>query len=130
MATASPPIRESTRARPTNRATKRHLLAGLLFISPWLLGFLIFTLYPIIASLYLSFTDYRVLSPPRWVGLAVAVLGALSLLGLGVGWSAINHANSVEQTTQTSVKQANDALAQKLAKEDEINQQLQSDRGR
>jgi len=33
----------------------------------------------------------------------------------------------VEQTTQTSVKQANDALAQKLAKEDEINQQLQSD---
>jgi small-conductance mechanosensitive channel len=33
----------------------------------------------------------------------------------------------VEQATQTSVKQANDALAQKLAKEDEINQQLQSD---
>jgi len=34
---------------------------------------------------------------PRWVGLAVAVLGALSLLGLGVGWSAINHANSLEK---------------------------------
>jgi small-conductance mechanosensitive channel len=33
----------------------------------------------------------------------------------------------VEQTTQTSVKQANDALTQRLAKEDEINQQLQSD---
>ena len=37
---------------------------------------------------------------PRWVGLAIAVLGALSLLGLGVGWSAINHANSLEQSTQ------------------------------
>jgi len=49
------------------------------------------------------------------------------LLGIGIGWSALNHANSVEQTTQTSVRQANDALAQKLAKEDEINQQLQSD---
>lgn len=48
----------------------RPLLTGLLFVSPWLLGFLIFTVFPVIASLYLSFTDYRVLSPPRWVGLA------------------------------------------------------------
>jgi hypothetical protein len=64
---------------------------------------------------------------PRWVGLAVAVLGGVSLLGLGVGLSALNHANGIEQTTQASVKQANDALAQRLAKEDEINQALQSD---
>jgi len=64
---------------------------------------------------------------PRWVGLAVAVLGGVSLLGLGVGWSALNHANSVEQSTQASVKQANDVLSQRLAKEDEVNQALQSD---
>ncbi len=64
---------------------------------------------------------------PRWVGLAVAVLGGVSLLGLGVGWSALNHANSIEQSTQASVKQSNDALAQRLAKEDEVNQALQSD---
>src|SRR6266478_5450495 len=64
---------------------------------------------------------------PRWVGIALVTLAAVSLLGIGIGWSALNHANSVEQTTQTSVRQANDALAQKLAKEDEINQQLQSD---
>jgi len=64
---------------------------------------------------------------PRWVGLAVAALAGVSLLGVGVGWSALNHAKSVEQETQTSVKQSNDTLAQKLAKEDEINQQLQSD---
>jgi len=64
---------------------------------------------------------------PRWVGIALVTLAAVSLLGIGIGWSALNHANSVEQATQTSVKQANDALAQKLAKEDEINQQLQSD---
>jgi len=64
---------------------------------------------------------------PRWVGLAVAVLGGISLIGLGVGWSALNQARSVEQTTQASVKQANDALVQRLAKEEEINQQLQSD---
>jgi len=64
---------------------------------------------------------------PRWVGLAVGLLGGISLLSLGVGWSALNEAKSIEQTTQASVKQSNDALAQRLAKEDEINQQLQSD---
>ncbi len=64
---------------------------------------------------------------PRWVGLAVGVLGGISLLGLGVGWSALNQAKSIEQTTQASLKQSNDALAQRLAKADDINQQLQSD---
>ena len=64
---------------------------------------------------------------PRWVGLAVAVLGAVSLVSLGIGWSALSHANSLEQSTQASVKQSNDALSQRLAKEDEINQGLQSD---
>ena len=64
---------------------------------------------------------------PRWVGLAVAVLGGLSLLGLGVSWSALNQAKSIEQSTQATVKQSNDALSQRLAKADEINQQLQSD---
>jgi hypothetical protein len=63
---------------------------------------------------------------PRWVGIAVVVLGGTSLIGLGVGWSALNHANNVQQATQAS-RQANEALAQRLAKEDEINQQLQSD---
>jgi hypothetical protein len=64
---------------------------------------------------------------PRWVGLAVAVLGALSLLGLGVGWSAVNHANSVDQSTQAALKTQNDAISQRLAKADDQNQQLESD---
>jgi hypothetical protein len=64
---------------------------------------------------------------PRWVVLALAVLAGVSLLGLGVAWSAISHANSLEHSTQTYVKQANDSLGQRLAKEDELNQQLQSD---
>ena len=60
---------------------------------------------------------------PRWVGLAVAALGGISLLGLGVGWSALNQSKSVEQ----SQKQQNEALTQRLAKSDDLNQQLQSD---
>jgi len=63
---------------------------------------------------------------PRWVGLAVALLGGISLLGLGVSWSALNQTKSIEQSTQ-AVRQANEALTQRVAKADEINQQLQSD---
>jgi chromosome segregation ATPase len=64
---------------------------------------------------------------PRWVGLAVAALGGVSLIGLGVGVSALNQAKSTEQTIQASLKQQNDELSQRLTKEDEQNQQLQSD---
>ncbi len=44
-------------------------VTGYVFIAPFILGFLIFTMYPIIASLYYSFTDYSLLSSPRWIGL-------------------------------------------------------------
>ena len=47
----------------------KRIRTGLLFISPWLFGFLTLTLYPVIASAYYSFTEYRVMSPPKWVGL-------------------------------------------------------------
>lgn len=55
--------------RRLSRTVARNLLAGLLFIAPWLIGFLIFTLYPILASIYYSFTSYDVISPPQWVGI-------------------------------------------------------------
>jgi len=64
---------------------------------------------------------------PRWVGLAIAALGATSLLGIGIGWSALNQGKQTEQSVQASVKQQNDALMQRLAKTDDENQQLQSD---
>jgi multiple sugar transport system permease protein len=43
-------------------------LTGYAFISPFIIGFLAFTLIPIIASLYLSFTNYNLFSAPRWIG--------------------------------------------------------------
>ena len=63
---------------------------------------------------------------PRWVGLTLGILGGLSVIGLGIGWSALNQAKNLEQATVAS-KQANEALNQRLAKEDEMNQQLRSD---
>jgi chromosome segregation ATPase len=64
---------------------------------------------------------------PRWVGLAIAALGGVSLLGLGVGWSALNQTKTVEQSTQTALKQQSEALVQRLSKSEDQNQQLQSD---
>jgi multiple sugar transport system permease protein len=49
---------------------KKPIAVGLLFALPWILGFCVFLLYPILASLYYSFTSYSVLRPPHWVGLA------------------------------------------------------------
>ena len=51
---------------------KRELInygKGIAFVSPWLVGFLAWTVYPILASLYYSFTRYDVLNSPRWIGL-------------------------------------------------------------
>lgn len=44
-------------------------IAGYLFISPWLLGFLLLTLWPMIQSMYYSFTKYTLLDAPEWIGL-------------------------------------------------------------
>ncbi|CAH8711966.1 sugar ABC transporter permease [Paenibacillus thiaminolyticus] len=49
--------------------SKRDNMYFYLFISPWLIGFIVFALYPILASLYYSFTDYDIISSPHFIGL-------------------------------------------------------------
>ncbi|GMK39152.1 sugar ABC transporter permease [Paenibacillus sp. CCS19] len=57
------------------RLTKKKLkgsndnLAGYIFISPWLIGFLLLTVWPILQSFYLSFTEYSLLEAPTWTGM-------------------------------------------------------------
>ena len=46
----------------------RRFFTGIAFTLPWILGLCIFTLYPVIASLYYSFCDYSVLERPVWIG--------------------------------------------------------------
>ena len=64
MALALPP-------KPARMSTlrRREARAGYIFVLPWLLFLLIFTTYPVLGTLYLSFTDYTVVEPPTWVGL-------------------------------------------------------------
>src|ERR671933_338902 len=61
----------ATRARQARQggARRRTARAGLLFVLPWLLSLLLFNAYPVLATLYLSFTDYNIIQPPRWIGL-------------------------------------------------------------
>lgn len=49
---------------------RNEALEGYLWISPWVIGFLLFALGPIIASAYLSFTQYKIAGSPVWIGLA------------------------------------------------------------
>ena len=42
---------------------------GILFISPWLVGFFGLQLYPLLQSLYYSFTDFSILSDGKWIGI-------------------------------------------------------------
>ena len=51
------------------RRSARTNLTGYLFISPWLISLLVFTLLPTLWSLYLSFTNYSLLSTPKFIGL-------------------------------------------------------------
>ncbi|MGQ9554587.1 MAG: carbohydrate ABC transporter permease [Anaerolineae bacterium] len=62
-------------ASPSAKCTHKRILERkeevgfYLFISPWLVGFLVFTIGPMIASLVISFMQYDVLTPPRWIGI-------------------------------------------------------------
>ncbi|MDR1030519.1 MAG: sugar ABC transporter permease [Treponema sp.] len=52
-----------------NRILIKEQISSYLFLVPWLLGFFVLTLYPMIYSFYLSFTEYTILQPPKWIGL-------------------------------------------------------------
>lgn len=52
-----------SRLRPSDETT-----AGWVTISPWIIGFVVFTAFPFIASLYFSFTKYDVIHSPQWIG--------------------------------------------------------------
>jgi multiple sugar transport system permease protein len=55
--------------KPVLTVARREALAGYLFIAPWLVGFVVLVLGPIIASFYFSLTDYEIVKSPVFVGL-------------------------------------------------------------
>lgn len=79
MTTESAPTQQAgaTRVAPAALARRKHgnamkraeNRAAHLFLAPWFLGLFGITLLPMMASLYLSFTNFNVLAPPAWIGL-------------------------------------------------------------
>lgn len=55
--------------RKWDRQTRHNLRVAMLFIMPWFIGVVLFTLYPMLASLYYSFNEYHPIRPMEWVGL-------------------------------------------------------------
>jgi multiple sugar transport system permease protein len=66
---ALPRLDPEMRRKVRRRVKRRRTLTVLLFMSPWIVGFVLFLLYPMLSSLYFSFTKYDLLSTPRWAGL-------------------------------------------------------------
>jgi multiple sugar transport system permease protein len=72
------------------RQERRNLRNGLAFISPWLVGFTLFTLLPVALSLYYSFCDYALTAPgrpPLWIGTS----NYRALLGDGLFWTSLGN---------------------------------------
>lgn len=51
------------------RSRLRRSTPGYVFLTPWFIGFFLLSIFPILASLYLSFTEYDTVRPPEWIGL-------------------------------------------------------------
>nr|WP_280520038.1 sugar ABC transporter permease [Rhizobium cremeum] len=56
-------------SRCREAAVNRQRVLGLAYLSPYIAGLLVFTAIPFMASFYMSFTDYNLMSAPRWTGL-------------------------------------------------------------
>ncbi len=61
---AKTPEEKRLQAKEAGRDNK----AGYLFLLPWLIGLVVITVGPMIASLYLSFTNYSLIQAPKWIG--------------------------------------------------------------
>jgi multiple sugar transport system permease protein len=86
-------------SHPASSSPWGDLRKGLAFLSPWLIGFCVFTAAPILMALYFSFCDYGITDEPLWVGLgnyrelmsdkdfwnALSVTGRYALMALPAG---------------------------------------------
>jgi multiple sugar transport system permease protein len=63
-------MRQAERQSRWRQVRRSDFPMAMLFISPWIVGFLWFQLYPILASIYYSLTSYNMMQPPTFVGLS------------------------------------------------------------
>src|SRR5215510_4073518 len=71
---------------PQLSLARRESLWAYAFIAPWIIGFIIFTIGPMLASLFFSFTEYDIVDPPRWIG----VTNYVNLFRDELFWHSLN----------------------------------------
>ncbi|MFJ8954331.1 carbohydrate ABC transporter permease [Streptomyces sp. NPDC102381] len=73
LTTKAPAPAHQDPERPTSggriRRVREKQWPAYVFLSPWMIGAVVLTLVPMAVSLYLSFTDYNLFDPPKWIGL-------------------------------------------------------------
>lgn len=70
MAPLRTAVRSFGRRAPLGNMARQEERAAYLFLLPWLIGLVVFLLGPIVASILISMTNWNLVSPPKWVGLA------------------------------------------------------------
>src|SRR5687768_16474917 len=68
MAITTSPSLSTTRTSRVSNMRRREIIEGILYLSPWTIGFIVFVAGPLVVSIYLSFTKYNVLRPPQFIG--------------------------------------------------------------
>jgi multiple sugar transport system permease protein len=86
-ATRGPSTTLASGPRPFLTRRRREALMGYLVISPWLIGFLVFTAFPMLFALYLAGTDWELLGKPHWIGLA----NVTTMLNDSLFWTALGN---------------------------------------
>jgi multiple sugar transport system permease protein len=69
---SAPSASKITRRRPWQKSglARQEMIEGWLFALPFILGFLIWTAYPMLLSAWMSFQEWDILTPPKWTGLS------------------------------------------------------------
>ncbi|MBQ9299135.1 MAG: sugar ABC transporter permease [Clostridia bacterium] len=63
-------MKSSVARRSMTKRERKELREGLIFASPWIIGFLCFLLVPLVYSIYISLTNYNFLNTPKFIGIA------------------------------------------------------------
>lgn len=69
MSTLDKGIEVGAKRRKMSPLARKEAIIGYLFVAPWVIGFLVFLAYPMLSSLYYSFTNYNMARTADWVGL-------------------------------------------------------------
>jgi multiple sugar transport system permease protein len=88
MSTVAERLSVPAQRQRSHSLRRRRRLTVLLFMSPWIIGFSAFIAYPMLASLYFSFTSYNLSGPAHWVGTSNY---RLAFSGDPVFWKAVRN---------------------------------------